>query len=137
MCKRVLFQLGIKKGKLCLDKMYIMIYICIYQSGGNVPAQKRTVEMKTYTIEQQNYDAYRAAANMAEYSEKLEEIMKDVDETDDCLWSAGNGKLWVNEYHFGKKLAEAAKKWKQAYGEHIKDFHYRILDWLFINNEED
>jgi len=39
MCKRVLFQLGIKKGKLCLDKRYIMIYICIYKSGGNVPAE--------------------------------------------------------------------------------------------------
>ena len=44
MCKRVLFQLGIKKGKLCLDKMYIMIYIYIYKSGGNVTAQKRTVK---------------------------------------------------------------------------------------------
>ena len=30
-----------KKGKLCIDKMYIMIYICIYKSGGNVPARPR------------------------------------------------------------------------------------------------
>lgn len=92
--------------------------------------------MIPYTIEKQNYNAYRKSANMAEYMDKLDNIMKDIDDTDDQLWHAGNGKLWLNEYHFGKKLAEAAEKWKIAHGEHIKDFHERILDWLFVNNEE-
>ena len=35
--------------KLYLDKLDIIIYICIYKSGGNVPAQKkRTVEIEYY-----------------------------------------------------------------------------------------
>ena len=92
--------------------------------------------MKKTTIEQQNIDAYSASANMTEYMAKLDAIMEDVDATDEILWSAGNGKLWLNEYHFGKKLAEAAKGWKHAHGEHIKDFHDRISEWLFLNNEE-
>ena len=46
MCKRVLFQLGIKKGKLCLDKMYIIIYICIYKAAGMFPRKKGRLKMK-------------------------------------------------------------------------------------------
>lgn len=46
-----LFQFGIKKDKLHLDKMYIMVYICIYQSGGNVPAQKKD----GYNMKKKNY----------------------------------------------------------------------------------
>ena len=91
--------------------------------------------MKTQTIEQKNIDIYAAAANMSEYDKMLDELLDDIDNTDEALWSAGNGKLWLNEYHFGKRLADAAKKWHNKNGEHIKDFRERFMDWLFTNNE--
>ena len=99
------------------------------------PTKKKDSEMKSLTIEQRNVEIYSSAANMAEYHEKLDSLMDEVDATDERLWSAGNGKLWLNEFHFGNRLAEAAKTWKHSQGEHIRDFHERIAEWLYLNCE--
>ena len=92
--------------------------------------------MKTKTFEERNQEIFASCENLLEYQNKLEEMMDDVVATDESLWSAGNGKLWLNEYRFGHNIAEAAKSWKQSHGETLEDFRERMTDWYYTHSEK-
>lgn len=89
------------------------------------------------TFEERNYENFANSENYTDYQNKLEEMMDEVVATDSALWTAGNGRLWLNEYRFGAGIAAAAKTWKQERGETLEDFRERMADWYFTHSEKE